>query len=409
MSSLAIAATASISNRDEAVSLGRMDEDLQLRPPLLTQTLLGHDEAIRPMICRLLVASHTLRLDVETRFTSIVLFHRYYSAVSNTSKQKNDEKDSDENENLATRAAACLFLACKVEEDPRRLRDIISATHMFLNDPNQPTKCSAEAENPPEEEICKISAKIPQASSSAANESCFDSDNPLSTSIIKQEPTNSNRFPDTLVLAVMKDPPPLDDKYWKTKATIVQSEQIVLRWLGFDVSVCKPHRAVSVLLAEPTIQSQALPIPVQGTIAPKEEQENVKRQVTTVAWRRLNDALFYAPALRHGTMELACAAIALAAEEVYESLSCTTTSNTDNTSNDGMATSASTCATTGGTTDKQLDASSRSSTNTFQAHSTDPWWHLVDVSNRGFARTKKDLTMATQRLQQQSTRKRAHS
>jgi hypothetical protein len=49
------------------------------------------------------------------------------------------------------------------------------------------------------------------------------------------------------------------------------------------------------------------------------EKESSRDILHPIAFRRLNDALFHGPALRHLVLELACAAIALAVEEVKES------------------------------------------------------------------------------------------
>jgi hypothetical protein len=69
---------------------------------------------------------------------------------------------------------------------------------------------------------------------------------------------------------------------------------LVLRWLGFDLYVSHPHRAVYLLL----------------------EKEKVRDDILPIAFRRLNDALFHAAALNHSVLELACASIELAEEEL---------------------------------------------------------------------------------------------
>ena len=41
-----------------------------------------------------------------------------------------------------------------------------------------------------------------------------------------------------------RDPPPLDEGYWKAKEGLVSTEQHVLRMIRFDATVCHPHRCV---------------------------------------------------------------------------------------------------------------------------------------------------------------------
>ena len=79
----------------------------------------------------------------------------------------------------------------------------------------------------------------------------------------------------------------------------MSTEQAVLRVLAFEVTISHPHRLVKILL-ESNSHQQSILLPI--------------------AWRRLNDALFWAPALTHSAMGLAMAAIQLSQGE-RESLS----------------------------------------------------------------------------------------
>ena len=194
---------------------------------------------IRPLLYRMYVAAHILQLTPEARYSALVLLHRYSHAVhrrTGTLKQR------------PTRwvAAACIFLATKSEEEPRRLRDMINLAYMLL----------------------------------ALNE--------------------DEKSEDSSAIIIMENEPPLDERYWDSKKTLVETEQTVLRWLGFDVFVPHPHRAVALLL-------QHLPTEKQALLEP-------------IASRRLNDGLFHGPALRHGALELAAGAIELAQQEVQEIL-----------------------------------------------------------------------------------------
>jgi hypothetical protein len=142
-------------------------------------------------------------------------------------------------------AAVCVFLATKSQEEPRRLRDVINLAHTLLDE--------ASLQNGKGTIIC-----------------------------------------------LNKEPPLLDEAYWEFKKKIVHTEQIVLRWLGFDLFVPHPHRTVSLMIRH-------LPTAHQDLIFPE-------------AVRRLNDALFMGAALRHNTLELATAAIELAQRHVGQNI-----------------------------------------------------------------------------------------
>ena len=45
-----------------------------------------------------------------------------------------------------------------------------------------------------------------------------------------------------------RDPPPLDEGYWKAKEGLVSTEQHVLRMIRFDAAVCHPHRCVLAIM-----------------------------------------------------------------------------------------------------------------------------------------------------------------
>ena len=92
-----------------------------------------------------------------------------------------------------------------------------------------------------------------------------------------------------LTFDVSSDPPELNEGYWKAKELIVATEQQVLRVLQFDVLVGHPHRLVVVIARD-----WGLP-----------------DAVVQQAWRQLNDALLYAPALTMGALPMACAAVEL--------------------------------------------------------------------------------------------------
>ena len=77
----------------------------------------------RPYLAQLLVACRVLRVTMETTFTAACLWHRYALATANQAADDDDE--------LPWRVAAVIFIACKTQEDHRRLRDLINLVHMI--------------------------------------------------------------------------------------------------------------------------------------------------------------------------------------------------------------------------------------------------------------------------------------
>jgi hypothetical protein len=223
-----------------------------------------HDQTLRPLLSSLFVACNVLKVSVETRFTCCVLLHRYYAACP--ADQRTD--------NVQWVVAACLFLACKTEEEPRRLRDVINCANMIQWE---------------EEPSSEVTRKRPRSSDSKSDHVEATSTNATGTcAIIKWDP----------------QPPSLDETYWEGKETIVRTEQNVLRWLAFDTTVSHPHRAVLVILQQQEIFNKISP--------------ETRAVLTAKAWRRLNDALFYVAALQHGILELAAASIYLALAELVK-------------------------------------------------------------------------------------------
>ena len=186
-------------NGDSCSFLSELNDDIHLRAPIP----IGHsnysyaeDEEwiTHSLLCRMYVACGTLKLGTETRFTSMVLFRRYVSYYFHLKQKQKEEKEDWHY--LGTVAASCLFLGCKVEEEPRRLRDVINVSHLL----------------------------------------CF-----------KEKPQN-NDDKKTVKISLNEEPPFLDDTYWESKKTIVDMEQHILRMFQFDANVSHPYRAVLLLL-----------------------------------------------------------------------------------------------------------------------------------------------------------------
>jgi hypothetical protein len=233
-----------------------------------------HDLSLRPLLSSLFVACHVLRLSVATRFTCCILLHRYYIACP--IDQRTDA--------VSWVLAACLFLACKTEEEPRRLRDVINCANMIQwEDIDEESSSGGSKE---------VTRKRPRSSDRAIGDDKSDH---------VQATTTDTATGTCAIIQWDPQPPSLDETYWEGKETIVQTEQNVLRWLAFDTTVSHPHRAVLVILQQQQIFTELAP--------------ETRAVLTSKAWRRLNDALFYVAALQHGILELAAASIYLALAE----------------------------------------------------------------------------------------------
>jgi len=271
--------------------------------------------------CRMYVASQVMNLGTEARFTSIVLFHRYLecylhfvfeqivllsddSDVNEDKQNMTDEgnegiivQENNDNHNskvilileqqrqqLGLVAAACLFLGCKIEEEPRKIRDVINLYSMldFMGSRSSPNLSRPKSGQ--------------QAKRHSTNDTAWSSRN-----------DNVSHITKNIEVIMLDKPPLLDESYWELKQKIVQTEQGVLRLLQFDVSVSHPHRAVVIMLEE-LISSDRI----------KECNSILSEKYQCLlhgAWKRLNDALFYPKALKQPLLPLACAAIFLSMEK----------------------------------------------------------------------------------------------
>lgn len=284
---------------------GPMPHQSQYRNPFLLRIL-----------SRMYVASCAMQLGTEARFTSLVLFHRYIAHFKHSqSNRDNDNKLTEsthtmkkrrikknykvERHHLGTVAAACLFLGCKAQEESRRIRDVINLSHMldFEND-NDGNKDKDEDDNgnvynDGYEEIEEMKVKL------LHKQQASNDDNQQQQ---HQQPSKKR-----IIIHEANGPPDLDESYWEAKERIVSTEQSILRLIKFDVSVSQPHRLLVIIFEELLLFH----------ISDTNYGTGYARRsgVLRSAWKKLNDALFYAPALMCGCMELACAALDLALQE----------------------------------------------------------------------------------------------
>jgi hypothetical protein len=262
--------------------------DAPICESLAPSDVISHDRNVRAALCNLLCSAQLLKLSVETVYSAAVLLHRYHLAVSAAASATVSKYDPND-----WIVAACLFLACKNEEEPRRLRDVINCAHM-------------------------IHAEYAYATAAGVVE---DED---FTQQQKQQQLEESRAV-AVTLHYNPQPPDLDESYWKAKAKVVQVEQVVLRWLEFDVLVAHPHRAVVLLVQDAyyyyydektlttarSINDRASS-PALSEIHTTTLSSPEMHQLIFGAWQRLNDSVFSVACLQCSALSLAIAAIRLA-------------------------------------------------------------------------------------------------
>ena len=171
------------------------------------------DVVIRPILLKMHIASHSMELGSESRFTGLVLFHRYvrhFNKLLLQEQQHHMQNDMHQiTSHLGKVAAACLFLGCKMEEEPRRIRDVINLSHVL-------NFCSSSVEN----------------------------DTTATSTSDKQREALQN-IP-TIIESL--NPPPLDEQYWKNKEEMVSIEQHVLRMIRYNTTVCHPYRCILIIM-----------------------------------------------------------------------------------------------------------------------------------------------------------------
>ena len=117
----------------------------------------------------------------------------------------------------------------------------------------------------------------------------------------------------------------------------------------------------------------------------------IRDQLQSLAFQRLNDALFYPRALRWGVLEMACAAIDLAVHS----------------STNGSPATVATDATAGQPPDKSqnldTNASSNNSFSSVKSMFGHKWWKRYEVSNDDFDGCRNNLKEATSYLRTMAT------
>lgn len=273
----------------------------------------SYERIIHQHLCRMYVASQAMELGSDSRFSGLVLFHRYvrrfYGLVQQQPQQQQQTLQGKEGRqlcitqemkqiktHLGTVAAACLFLGCKMEEEPRRIRDVINLAHLL------------------------------NFSSWEEEDNIKDDDAISSSSDTKDQQklkSLEKHIPPIITIVESPHPPPLDEKYWTSKEQMISTEQHVLRMIQFDTTVCHPHRCVLIIM-------ETLGFGVGKCHSGKYDDEHNNKNdgnsnwllnsdqsehVILQAWKLLNEVPLdpRGIVLQFPVMVLSCAAISLAA------------------------------------------------------------------------------------------------
>jgi hypothetical protein len=242
------------------------------------------DDAFLPWIGALQAASEVLDLSVEAQFTASVLLHRYrslsgefrvQSKISEDGTLRSDRVHSDNPSSEMFAIAACLFVACKVENEPRQLRDVVH---------------------------CALQLRVRKQSYE------MDGDPSTRTSSTKRNDPVLIAWNPTLLDVGSSTEPYSDARYKRAQQGVLAAEQLLLRWLGFDVQVSHPHRMVVLI-------TQNMMTTWLGRNSDDDGShflfQTLMDQWRLDAWQRLNSAVFCADCLGHDVASLACASMDL--------------------------------------------------------------------------------------------------
>ncbi|KAL5490932.1 hypothetical protein EMCRGX_G016135 [Ephydatia muelleri] len=209
-------------------------------------------------------AGMLLRLPQVAMATAQVLFQRYYYSKSFVKYH------------IQHMAMACLFLSSKIEEDCRRLRDVINVFHHL----KQKRMGS---------HLLAISAMAQLAG------------DPLSSLKVSSDWLSRGLMLDSFAAPQLRTEPiePMEymgEEYFKSKNTVIKYERYLLKELGFCVHVKHPHKLIITYL-------QILGLEKNATLGQK-------------AWNFMNDSLRTNVFVRYSPETIACACISLAARQL---------------------------------------------------------------------------------------------
>ncbi len=238
------------------------------------------------ILYKIYISTKILDLSTETRYISFVLFYRYLlqyqihfmshqnvnvTTVARKSVENDTFSDTDPQKHLGKVAVASLFLACKIANENRRIRDAINVYH-----------------------------------------------------ILQFDKLNHNSNGQHCIVEIQSTPPPIDESYWEFKEEIIKIEHHLLRVLNFDVHdlSISPYRIVISIL-ETLVSELELLNNKDDILQLQSDQEKEYRvffrQLFAKAWRYINDGLFEIDLLVIKNSEFACGALQLALDTTRNS------------------------------------------------------------------------------------------
>ena len=251
---------------------------IKFQSPLheITQQLkiftISNEYGIQVLLYKIYISGYILNLPSETRYLSFVIFYQYLQVYQKHYHNKEDNTTSPSLSNhpiehLGKVAAATIFLACKVSNESRRIRDVINL-HKMLQ---------------------------------------------FSTVYKNYNDCNNNedeRQRNQVVIDCHDTPPPLDEEYWQFKEEIVKIEHHLLRVLNFDIFqvIVTPYRIVISIIEEIITRIEANDN-IISTMIQDQDLRTIFKHIIHTSWRRLNDALLNIDTMILKNSELACAAI----------------------------------------------------------------------------------------------------